>query len=975
MIRKLSLLCLALVLGAAWTASALAAGPEDTLIGYWPLDGDTLDESGLENHGTTEGNPIFEPGMYEEALYFDGNGDYLVIDSVADDFTNDDLTLSAWIKTADTGTWQWWFSCNTAGGGNVIILGLISGNIVVHQGSVQVTSDTVVNDLEWRHVAYSRIGSAGSLYINGEFEGTHTASFSLGTDNRWSIGQEWDGGSPGDFLDGTVDDVRIYDRGLTPEELPQIMTTVPPGAARDPNPEDEAIDVPRDVVLSWTPGKYAPAVNAHTVYFGENFDDVNDRVDGVVQSDNRFTPAERLDFETVYYWAVDEVNSPPDSTIFPGEVWRFETEPVGYPIDGNTITAIASSSSSIQGPPSATVDGSGLTGDAHSTDTQDMWLSETGAAQPAWIEYEFDRPYVLHQMLVWNSNTPVEAFVGLGFQDVTIEYSLDGVDFVTLGTTHQFAKASGFDDYTYNTAVDFDGAHARYVRLTANSNWGGVLAQFGLSEVRFLHIPMRARTPYPAQGAAAAPVDATLRWRAGREAAEHQVMIDADEQAVIDGTAAMETVMDAAFGPLTLDLNRTYYWKVDEVNAVETPAMLPANVWSFTTEDYRVVDDFESYTDVEGEEVFSTWADGFDDAGNGSLVGYAISAHGTFNETETVRSGGQAMPFAYDNTNGTSMSEATLTFAPAQDWTQHRIRTLTLWFSGAAGNTGRLYVTINGSKVAYEGDAADMQRGWQAWNIELAPLGVDLQRVTSLGIGVEGGSAQGTLLIDDIRLYPHAPKVITPVAPDDTGLIGYWKFDGDALDASGLGNDGNAVGDPIYEAGFDGQALTLDGADDYVEINSVAGHLTDDDVTLAGWVKTADDGSNYWFSCNSSTGDNVVLLGLLDGRLAIYDLNATEAYSSSVVSDFEWHHLAYTRQGTEGTLYVDGNRENTHVADFAFTDPQNRWSLGQEWDGDNASNFLAGTLDEVRMYDRGLSWAEMAGLAGRTQPFDRPFDE
>ncbi len=99
------------VLSSAWTSQTKAADPAAALIGYWKLDGDTLDSSGLENHGTAVGNTIFEDGNFKQAMYFDGNGDYLVIDSVADDFTNDDLTLSAWLKTAGTGVWQWWFSC------------------------------------------------------------------------------------------------------------------------------------------------------------------------------------------------------------------------------------------------------------------------------------------------------------------------------------------------------------------------------------------------------------------------------------------------------------------------------------------------------------------------------------------------------------------------------------------------------------------------------------------------------------------------------------------------------------------------------------------------------------------------------------------------------------------------------------------------------------------------------------------------
>ncbi len=74
-----------------------------------------------------------------------------------------------------------------------------------------------------------------------------------------------------------------------------------PGQSSDSNPADQATDVPRDVVLSWTPGEYAPLINGHTVYMSESFNDVNDGVGGVAQDANSYTPAQRLDFGTTYY--------------------------------------------------------------------------------------------------------------------------------------------------------------------------------------------------------------------------------------------------------------------------------------------------------------------------------------------------------------------------------------------------------------------------------------------------------------------------------------------------------------------------------------------------------------------------------------------------------------------------------------------------------------------------------------------------
>ncbi|MHC4510562.1 MAG: discoidin domain-containing protein, partial [Planctomycetota bacterium] len=225
--------------------------------------------------------------------------------------------------------------------------------------------------------------------------------------------------------------------------------------ASDPSHADGATDVPRDVVLSWTPGEFAPAVNGHTVYLSESFSDVNDGIGGITHSATSYAPPQRLDFETTYYWRVDEVNAPPDSTVYPGEVWSFTTEPVGYPIAGANITATASSAGEADFGPEKTIDGSGLddTG-SHSTGATDMWLSGNEPLG-AWIQYEFDKVHKLHQMWVWNSNQVFEGLFGFGMKDVTVEYSTNGTDWMALAGVPEFAKAPGTDDYAHDTTVDF----------------------------------------------------------------------------------------------------------------------------------------------------------------------------------------------------------------------------------------------------------------------------------------------------------------------------------------------------------------------------------------------------------------------------------------------------------------------------------------------------------------------------------------
>ena len=104
-------------------------------------------------------------------------------------------------------------------------------------------------------------------------------------------------------------------------------------------------------------------------------------------------------------------------------------------------------------------------------------------------------------MLVWNHNGVTEPLIGFGVKEATIEYSVDGTAWTRLGESQTFGRASGKADYAFNTTIDFGGAAAKFVRITAVSNWGGLLKQYGLSEVRFLYIPVSARQPQPAADA------------------------------------------------------------------------------------------------------------------------------------------------------------------------------------------------------------------------------------------------------------------------------------------------------------------------------------------------------------------------------------------------------------------------------------------------------------------------------------------
>jgi hypothetical protein len=533
--------------------------------------------------------------------------------------------------------------------------------------------------------------------------------------------------------------------------------------AKNPSPADKATEVLRDAILSWKP---AEGVKTQDVYFGTASSSVTNasRTSSMgvlvsqVQDANTYDPPGLLALGTTYYWRIDEVEAA-TSTVYKGNVWSFATEALAYPV--KNVTATASSSQNADMGPEKTVDGSGLVNDLHSTTAEHMWLSSPTGPTPTWIQYQFDKVYKLQEMWVWNSNQVVEGVLGVGAKDVTIEYSADGSTWAVLSDA-QFARASGAAGYAHNTTVDLKGIAAKYVKLTIKSNWGGLLSQFSLSEVRFFYVPVSAREPNPAPGATGVSPQVTLSWRAGREAASHSVYVSTDKQAVVNGTAPAAKVSEPRY-EASVDLGQSYFWKVVEVNDTQTPKSWEGDVWSFATANWIVVEDFESYNDdlKAKTTIFDTWIDGYAEGfkSNGSTVGKDAALNGTFGETQIVHGGKQSMPLSYNNAGGIATSEATRTFASAQDWTKHGITTLVLYFYGDPANAaGQVYVKLDGTKVVYSANANALKTPyWTQWNIDLASAGANLKSVAKLAIGVEG-NGKGILYVDDIRLYRTAPQ-------------------------------------------------------------------------------------------------------------------------------------------------------------------------------------------------------------------------
>ncbi len=271
-----------------------------------------------------------------------------------------------------------------------------------------------------------------------------------------------------------------------------------------------------------------------------------------------------------------------------------------------------------------------------------------------------------------------------------------------------------------------------------------------------------AADPDPANGAVDITQTPVLTWVPGVFADTHEIYFGADEASLeLKGSGNLGA---ESYEPGQLEWDTTYYWRIDEANNANVDSPWTGPLWSFTTANFLIIDDMESYNDInEGEpgsnRIYLTWVDGYDNpATNGSVVG---NANAPFAEQTIVHSGNQSIPMAYDNAVG--KSEATLTLTSNRDWTVNGVNTLTIWFRGDSVNAAEtLYVALNGNaKVNNDDPDAATMTSWTAWNIDMqafADQGVNLANVNSITLGlssVTGGT--GIMYFDDIRLYPPAP--------------------------------------------------------------------------------------------------------------------------------------------------------------------------------------------------------------------------
>lgn len=294
--------------------SALAAywQKDPGLLGWWLFNETSgsisFDESGNANNANLIGEPARVVWDFGNSLSFNGIDQYVIVDNESFFDITGNITITCWIKKKGNSQ-----ACTLVSKSDSfqVFIGKFSTVITFSCAGTgrAVSSTTNICDNKWHHVAAVYDGSAKKIFIDGVFDKSIISSGSIVT-NDYKVTIASDEYFTNQKLQGIIGEVRIYNQALSTERIRAVADEYF-ALAHYAKPADNATYQLTDLTLMWTPGRYAVT---HDIYFGNDFDavdnathDSNEYIGNFVIDANSFSTF-GLEYETNYYWRIDEVN-------------------------------------------------------------------------------------------------------------------------------------------------------------------------------------------------------------------------------------------------------------------------------------------------------------------------------------------------------------------------------------------------------------------------------------------------------------------------------------------------------------------------------------------------------------------------------------------------------------------------------------------------------------------------------------------
>ena len=217
--------------------------PTSGLVGWWPFNGNANDESGNNNNGILNGPTLALDRFQKEgkAYNFDGINDFIRI-SNSPSLNNKAVSISGWFKTNNLPTneaegakaivGKWWQSPSTCNGNYNAFLVVLTKPVVgpvlggatsFYAGNNFYTSQLIESN-KWIHFVFVHdSNTGGKIYLNGQLSNSNQLKGDIcNSTNPLNIGADSKAGEIYRFFNGTIDDIAIWNRVLTAEEISKI---------------------------------------------------------------------------------------------------------------------------------------------------------------------------------------------------------------------------------------------------------------------------------------------------------------------------------------------------------------------------------------------------------------------------------------------------------------------------------------------------------------------------------------------------------------------------------------------------------------------------------------------------------------------------------------------------------------------------------------------------------------------------------
>jgi len=941
------------------------------LVSWWRAETNALDYVD-GNNGTLAGNTSYAAARVGQGFLFDGNGDAVRLGNPAN-LNLQNLTIEAWIKRSSSSVVSFGSEGNgvlfSHGSQGYVFYMDAAGRLAFGKGYVDnVTLGTAITDTSFHHIAVTRSGATLAFYIDGvPYPAPAYATVFAATANV-AIGAHDD---LGNSFNGIIDELGIYNRGLTASEIQALYLAGAGGKCTGPapptilsQPQPQTVFVGETAAFSVVAGGSLPLtyqwrlngtnipgattnsftrLNAQFAHAGNYSVFVSNNIGTATSLDalltvNPLPPCLAPPGGLVSWWraegnGLDQVDGnngtqAGDASFGPGRVGA------GFAFDGNgdairvgnptnldlqnlTIEAwIKRASSSVV---SFGSEGNGVIL-SHGANGYVFYMDASG-------RLAFSKGYVDNRVAPTAITDTSWHHVAVTKSGTTVVFYIDGVAFPvsTYGSVF-LASANvaigGHDDLgnSFNGIIDEIAIYNRGLNA---------------SEILGIYNALlsgKCVTPPPAPTCTPAGMGLVSWWPLEGNAND---VFDANPGTLVGGS----NFIPGAVGQALVS---------GGTNHILVPASANLNVVSFTIEAwvYRADDGtprpIVEYAAATGRAGVHLWANVNPAAPDGPPLAGAL-----YSSVQDTAAGGHII--------GTSAGAM-----PLNQWTH-----VALTYDQPSG-VARLYA--NGTNMATVNLGSFTPWTSLPLNIGYRPIGSihtyagkrfvgRMDEVSVYNRALSPAEIQLLFYAGSAGKCPPPP----PCAPAPTGLVSWWRAENNSVDSVDS-NNGTVAGNTSFVLGRFGQGFRFDGNGDAIRLGNPTNlHLQN--FTFEGWIKRASaavvsfgsEGNGVIFSHGAN---GYVFYMEANGRLSLSKGYVDKVTIGAAITDTNFHHVAVTKSGTTVVFYIDSVAYIVEAYGSVFAASANVAIGGH----DDLNNSFNGLIDELAVFDRALSSDEVQGI-------------